>query len=238
MTDTPPNGDTFSSADVDSALARGTVTFMGLDLRVAPGALVPRPETEILGREAVGKVAEAATSGVPLVIDMCCGAGNLACAIAASVQEARVWCSDLTDGCIAVAKMNIAHHRLGQRISIVQGDLFAPLATAGLEGQIDVVVCNPPYISTGRLGKDRAELLDREPREAFDGGFYGLSIHQRVMRDALAFLKAGGWLLMEFGLGQDRQLRALFARSKGYSNVHFALDMGGQPRVVLARREG
>lgn len=238
MTDTQPHGDAFSSADVDSALARGVVTFMGLELLVAPGALVPRPETEILGREALGRVAEAAKSGVPLVIDMCCGAGNLACAIAGTVREARVWCSDLTDGCVAVAKANIARHRLGGRVKIVQGDLFAPLATTGLEGQVDVVVCNPPYISTGRLGKERAELLDREPREAFDGGPYGLSIHQRVMRDALAFLKPGGWLLMEFGLGQDRQLRALFARSPGYSRLGFALDRHGQPRAVMACREG
>jgi len=238
VTDTQPHGDPFSSADVDSALARGVVTFMGLELLVAPGALVPRPETEILGREALGRVAEAAKSGVPLVIDMCCGAGNLACAIAGTVREAQVWCSDLTDGCVAVAKANIARHRLGDRVKIVQGDLFAPLATAGLEGQVDVVVCNPPYISTGRLGKERAELLDREPREAFDGGPYGLSIHQRVMRDALAFLKPGGWLLMEFGVGQDRQLRALFARSARYSRLGFALDGQGQPRVVMACREG
>ena len=156
----------------------------------------------------------------------------------ANVPEARVWCSDLTDGTVAVAKANVARHRLGDRVSVAQGDLFASLAHAGLEGKVDVVVCNPPYISTGRLSTGRAELLDREPIEAFDGGPYGLSIHQRVMRDALTFLKPGGWLLAEFGLGQDRQLKALFARAASYSNVGFALDGDGRPRVVEARRQG
>jgi HemK-like putative methylase len=238
MTDGQARVAEFSNSDVEAALVRGAVTFMGLDLLVAPGALVPRPETEILGRAAVAKVEEAAKAGAPWVIDMCCGAGNLACAVATSVPEARVWCSDLTDACVAVARTNIARHGLGQQISVAQGDLFAPLASAGLERQVDVVVCNPPYISTSRLGKDRAELLAREPREAFDGGPYGLSIHQRVMRDALTFLKPGGWLLMEFGLGQDRQLTTLFARSGSYSSVGFALDEQGQSRVVMARREG
>ncbi len=73
-----------------------------------------------------------------------------------------------------------------------------------------MIVCNPPYISTGRLSKDRAVLLEREPVQAFDGGPYGLSIHQRVLSDAPRVLRLDGKLLFEFGLGQDRQLALLF----------------------------
>lgn len=228
----------FSVAEVDAALHRGSVTFFGLELYVAPGALVPRPETEILARASVEKVSAVAISGEPWVIDVCCGAGNLGCAVAAHVPEARVWCADLTDACVAVARTNVARNGLDDRVSVLQGDLFAPLAAAGLAGRIDVVVCNPPYISTGRLGKDRAELLDREPREAFDGGPYGASIHQRVVRDAPALLKRGGWLLMEFGIGQERQIEGLLARAKSYAEIRFVTDVHGRPRVVVARHDG
>ena len=91
-----------------------------------------------------------------------------------------------------------------------QGDLFASLADLGLEGRVDAVICNPPYISTGKLEKESAHLLEQEPREAFDGGPYGLTIHQRAIKEALPFLRAGGTLLFEMGVGQERQLKLLF----------------------------
>jgi release factor glutamine methyltransferase len=171
----------------------------------------------------------------PRVIDMCCGAGNLGCAIASHVPGARVWMSDLTDGCVHWTRENVRHLELGERVEVAQGDLFAGLAGKGLEGTIDVVVCNPPYISTGKLAAERATLLENEPREAFDGGPYGLSIHQRVIKEVLPFLKKGGWLLFEIGLGQDRQIKILFDRAKTYADFALVSDAAGQPRVALAR---
>jgi release factor glutamine methyltransferase len=97
-------------------------------------------------------------------------------------------------------------------------------------------MCNPPYISTSRLEGDRSYLLGAEPREAFDGGPYGLSIHQRVIRDALDFLRPGGAIAIEFGLGQERQLTSLFKRSKGYDAPAFVIDAQGVPRVVTAQK--
>ena len=116
----------------------------------------------------------------------------------------------------------------------VQG--FRDLAGQGLEGSVDLVVCNPPYISTGRLEKDRAELLVHEPREAFDGGPYGLSIHQRVLKDALPFLVPGGSLLFEIGAGQDRQIKILFERARAYEGVTLLGD-GAVPRVAMGRKK-
>jgi release factor glutamine methyltransferase len=210
---------------------------MGIELLVAPGALVPREETEILARAAIERLSSATGAGEPLVIDMCCGAGNLACVIATFVPNARVWASDLTDGAVAVAQQNVMALGLTDRVTIVQGDLFAPLQTAGLEGKIDLVVCNPPYISTARLTKDRAALLEREPREAFDGGPYGLTIHQRVIKEALTFLKPAGALLFEIGLGQERQVSHLFDRSRAYHAVEQRTDTASQPRVIMARKK-
>lgn len=208
--------------------------FMGVELYVASGALVPRAETELLGRTAVEVLAGIAA---PRVIDICCGAGNLACGVAHALPAATVWASDLTDGCVAVGRRNVERLGLGARVTVEQGDLFAGLAAHALAGTIDAVICNPPYISTGRLSKDRASLLDHEPREAFDGGPYGLSIHQRVVKDALDYLRPGGWLLFEIGLGQDKQVTLLFERARGYDAARHASDGEGNPRVVYARKK-
>jgi release factor glutamine methyltransferase len=169
---------------------------------------------------------------------MCCGAGNLGCAIASLVPEAKVWACDLTSNAVETARRNVEHLGLGARVRVFQGDLFAPLADLGLEGTIDVVVCNPPYISSGRLAKDRAALLELEPREAFDGGPYGLSIHQRVLKEAQPFLKPGGALLFEVGDGQARQVTLLFERARVYEGVRSREDAGGHARVIAATLKG
>jgi len=172
------------------------------------------------------------------VIDMCCGAGNLACAVAIHVSQSRVWASDLTDCCIEWTGRNVAHLQLGHRVTVGQGDLFAGLERFGLDGSIGLIVCNPPYISTGRLDTERAGLLALEPREAFDGGPYGLSIHQRVFADSPRFLRAGGWLMMEFGVGQHRQVKILADRAKRFSDTEFVSDASGAPRVLITRFQG
>jgi release factor glutamine methyltransferase len=226
----------FDPAEVAKRLAAGRQMFLGVELLCGPGALVPRPETEILGALAVEKV-RAASPGAR-VVDMCCGAGNLGCAIAVHVPDSRVWSSDLTADCVSWTRRNVEHLGLAERVTPHQGDLFAPLDPLGLEGQIDVVVCNPPYISTGRLAADRASLLELEPREAFDGGPYGLTIHQRVVEGSLRYLKPRGWLLMEFGLGQHRQVKILLERTRHYDAIDFQSDAAGNPRVVAARVSG
>jgi HemK-like putative methylase len=209
----------------------GIQTFMELELEVAPGALVPREETELLGRTAVKFLRERGEA--PTFIDMCCGAGNLACGIAAAIPKARAWASDLTDGTVSLARRNVERHRLSDRLTVGQGDLFENLSGVA---PVDVIVCNPPYISSGRLARDRALLLEHEPREAFDGGPYGLTIHQRVIRESLPFLKSDGWLLFEIGQGQDRQLKLLFQRVTEWGPMQLAVDAAGSPRVAYAQR--
>jgi release factor glutamine methyltransferase len=215
--------------------ANGRARFMDIDVLVAPGALVPREETELLGRTALRVLGELGANGERRLIDMCCGSGNLACGIARHDPFVRVWAADLTDGAVAVARANVDQLRLGDRVSVLQGDLFAPLSGLELDGTIDLIVCNPPYISSGKLAKDSAHLLSHEPREAFDGGPYGVSIFQRVVRDAPAYLKPGGRLLFEIGAGQERQVAAIVGRSQGYDPVELINDATGQPRVIVCR---
>jgi release factor glutamine methyltransferase len=225
--------DELREIDVVESLAGGRQTFLDIELLCGPGALVPRPETELLGRTALDRIRSAGAA--PRVIDVCCGAGNLACAIATHVPDAHVWATDLTDGCVGWTRRNVEQLGLDGRVAVRQGDLFGGLAGDGLEGTIDVIVCNPPYISTGRLASDRAGLLDHEPREAFDGGPYGLTIHQRVLKEAQPFLKPGGWLLFEIGEGQDRQITLLFQRARIYEAIGLAVNAAGTPRVAFGR---
>lgn len=225
-------------AGVEDRTGAALHRFMGVDLELAPGVLVPREETELLGRTALRLI-----EGLPdypagdlRVIDMCCGSGNLALAIATHVPKARLFACDLTDETVNLAKRNAERCGFSDRITVIQGDLFGGLAGRDLEGKIDLIVCNPPYISTQRLEGDSAQLLDNEPREAFDGGPYGISIHQRLVRDALAFLKPGGWLAFEFGEGQHRQAAALLARARGYEPAAFAEDAAGLPRAAYVQK--
>ena len=213
----------------------GREMFMGVELIVAEGALAPREETELLGYTALEAI-RSSGSAAPKVIDMCCGSGNLACAIAHHFPTVRVWASDLTDGCVNVARRNVEYVDVSERVVVAQGDLFAGLAGIGLEGLIDVVVCNPPYISQSKLATDRAELLEHEPREAFDGGPYGISIQQRVVKEALPFLRPGGTLLFEIGLGQERQVKMLFERVREYEDIRLVANAAGEVRVVSGRK--
>lgn len=208
-------------------------SFMSIELELAPGVLVPRAETELLGRAALEKLAEGPAT--PVVVDMCCGSGNLALGIAAA-SNARVYASDLTDETVALARRNTARLGLGDRVHIAQGDMFGGLAGHNLEGAVDLIVCNPPYISTAKLETDSAHLLESEPREAFDAGPYGIALHQRLIAEAPAFLKPGAWLAFEFGVGQDRQVKLLLARAKAYDEPTFLTDSDGLPRVAVARR--
>jgi len=230
-------------AHVEEAQRTGHCMFLGLELLVDSGALVPRAETELLARTALAFLGGLSTAadGTLAVIDMCCGSGNLACALAAHEPRARVLAADLTDSCVSLARRNVAHLGLGERVQVFQGDLFDAFLTlpgglGSLDGKVALVVCNPPYISSLRLGKDRATLLDREPLEAFDGGPYGLSIHQRVIKDAVPLFQPAGRLMFEIGVGQDRQLKILFDRSKAYPSLSFVADPRGRPRVAVAAR--
>ncbi len=222
--------------DTATREASRRATFMGLSFIADGAVLKPREETELLGREAQAILARRV--GAQVVVDMCCGCGNLAGALAHSNLHAFVYACDLTPETVAVAQSNMKELGLSERVQVRRGDLFMGLSGLGLEHRVDLVVCNPPYISSGRLERDRAHLLTEEPREAFDGGPYGISILQRMVRESIRFIKPGGWLAFEFGEGQERQAQMLIDRTKRFEPVAYAYNEHGAPRVALARRRG
>ena len=210
-----------------------TVRFLGIEIESGPGALIPRAETELLARTAIAKLRD--VSGTR-AIDVCCGTAHLACAIAHALPHVTFTALDLTDGCVELARKNALRLGLGDRITVLKGDLFGPISEIQPQAPpVDVIVCNPPYISTSKLAT--RDDLATEPREAFDGGPYGVTIHQRVAREAMPLLRIGGWLVFEFGLGQERQLELVLARTRGYDTIELIRDEVGAPRVIAARRK-
>ncbi len=208
--------------------------FMGVDIEYPADVLAPREETELLGRTAVEILTE--RSGPHRVVDMCCGSGNLACAVATALDSATIWACDLTSACVSAAWRNVDRLGLSNRVQVRQGDLFDPLSIEEFGRSVDLVMCNPPYIPTFRLDGNKADLLRKEPREAFDGGLYGFTIHQQVIGAALHYLRPGGWIALEYGERQEKQIAALFRRAGGYHDIYHKLDGCGVPRVAVAQR--
>ena len=214
----------------------GYQRFMGVDIVVVPGVLIPRRETELLGWEAVIRLRESHGAGGhnARVIDMCCGSGNLACGIAYALPSAEIWASDLIEECAALTRENATRLGLHDRIHVRHGDLFEQIPRDGLT-DYDLIVCNPPYISSRSLS-GRQDLLHHEPRVAFDGGPYGLSLYCRLVHDGACFLKPGAWLLFEIGAGQERPIERLITRAHSYDKLEFIADQRGEFRVAAARR--
>ncbi|MBO9422144.1 peptide chain release factor N(5)-glutamine methyltransferase [Labrenzia sp. R4_2] len=218
-----------------SAASPITKPFLGIEIQLAGSVLVPRAETELLGATAIRLVQE--LDGPLKVIDMCCGSGNLALAIAHHLPNAKVRACDLTEDCIATTKENARLLGLHDRVTTCRGDLFSALPHASPGEETDLIVCNPPYISSGRLENESAHLLENEPRAAFDGGPYGISVLQRLVRDAAGHLKEGGWLAFEFGEGQHKQALHLLKRAKCYVDIQLIDNNDSVPRVAIARKE-
>ncbi len=214
----------------------GRQTFLGMDLLCSPQAMIPRKETEIVGRAAVASVQALAREREAVrVIDLCTGSGNLAVLMAANEPRCQVWGVDITGEAVELARQNAAFLGLGERVHFAQGNLFAPLATAGFLHNTDLVTCNPPYISSAQVDKLPGEIHDYEPREAFDGGPFGIQVLTRLIREAPAFLKPGAWLCFEVGAGQGRYIANMLQKIDTYREIETFADETGEVRALRAK---
>ena len=213
----------------------GRQHFMGLELLAGPEALVPRKETEILGKAALRLLRDLVRSrGQATVVDVCTGSGNLALSLASHDPAARVYAADISDKAVGLAQKNAAFLNLAGRVTVRQGDLLGPFDTADFHGQVDLLTCNPPYISSAKVDSMHDEIRAHEPREAFDGGPFGIRILQRLVQDAVRFLRPGGWLAFELGLGQGVPFMRRMQKDARYREVRAEYDEQGQVRVIVA----
>lgn len=215
----------------------GRQRFMDIEIFVGPEALIPRKETEILGYAALELLrAMVAADGYAQLIDLCTGCGNLALGFAYHESNCQVFAADLSPKAVDLARRNAAHLALQERVIFSVGDLFAPFDDERFIGQVDMVVCNPPYISSQRVGEMPAEVSDYEPKLAFDGGPFGVSILVKLITEAPRYLRPGGWLCFEVGLGQGELIRRRLERNSAYCAIQTYTDKEGNSRVLLAQR--
>lgn len=227
-------GGRMKSDELSQIHSKGFHGFCGITLKVGPGVLVPRAETEILANTALELIKDIPE---PHIMDVCAGSGNIACALALQRSDAKLYASDITDDCVQLMRENFAHHSLHASTTVRQGDLFDAFSDLDLDEKLDLVTCNPPYIPTRRLETDRSSLLEMEPREAFDAGAYGIDIIQRVISGAPRFLAKDRPLCFEFGLGQHKLCTWLLERSEFYHSIQLVNDSEGSPRVAVAYRK-
>lgn len=211
----------------------GRQQFMGLEMLSSPAALIPRVETEQLGHASVALLQNQPAA---CVIDVCTGSGNLAFALAHALPQARVFGTDLSAEAVAFARRNGAHLGLLDRVAFRVGDLLAPFEQAEFLEQVDMVVCAPPYILSSKVGQMASEIAAHEPRLAFDGGPFGVTLLMRLIEDAPKLLRSGGWLTVEVGLGQGPALTRRLQRDENYVEVRALADAAGATRVILAQR--
>ena len=217
------------------AYLTGRQQFMGVELIATADALIPREETELLGFAALERLrAVVRERGQATVVDVCTGSGNLALALAWHEPRARVWASDLSEEAVSLARRNLALLGLADRVEFRTGDLLEPFDTTEFHGSVDLLICNPPYISSVKVNALPAEIIAHEPRIAFDGGPLGIRILLRLISEAPRFLRDGGWLAFEIGLGQGPGILKRIQQSGIYADVSEIADKSGQIRAIIA----
>jgi release factor glutamine methyltransferase len=217
----------------------GVQEFFGLNLRVSPDVLIPRPETEHLVEAVLAWAAQPALPQPLRILDVGTGSGAIAIALAASLPTATIVASDISSAALDVARDNAARFQL--RAQFVESDLLSAFTPETHPIPFDAIVSNPPYVPTGDAATMQPEVVDHEPHTALFAGRDGLETYRRLIPQAHAALRPGGLLALEFGFGQRDALRSLLENSSAvvsphWRNLRFLDDYAGIPRIALAER--
>lgn len=206
----------------------GETEFYGMPFRVTPDVLIPRPETEHVVETAIEL---AKRFSRPRIVDVGCGSGAIAVALAHSLPGARVTATDISSPALEIARENAARNGVADRIRFIQGDLLWPVAGERFE----LIVSNPPYVAIADRESLAVEVREFEPAQALFAGEAGLDVIRRLIPAAFEALVPGGRLVMEFGYGQWPAIGALLVES-GFEQVEAVCDLQGIPRVACSRR--
>jgi release factor glutamine methyltransferase len=210
--------------------------FMGIEMLAGPEALIPRAETELLGYETLAAIRSLAPQRGPLtIVDVCTGSGNVVLGAMVHEPAHKGYGSDISHEAIELARKNAEHLGLDERVEFRHGDLLGPFRSEELLGKVDVMSCNPPYISSKKVKALHQEISGHEPIAAFDGGPFGVTIIARLIREAIDFLKSDSFLCLEVGEGQGPFVESLFHKSKMYRHVRPFTDDARRVRGFTAR---
>lgn len=209
----------------------GGVDWLHFGLLVESGVFIPRPETEVLVEAVVGWLETRGRRDEALAIwDIGTGSGNIAVAVAKAFRKATVYASDISLEALRLARKNCRRNGVNERVHFLQGDLLGPFREAR---RADLIISNPPYVSTSELNGLQREVRDYEPRSSLDGGRHGLELIGRLLRDSLSHLNRGGVLALEVGSGQSGDVLRIATSNGLFGRCSVVKDLEGVDRVVI-----
>ncbi|BAC70622.1 release factor glutamine methyltransferase [Streptomyces avermitilis] len=207
----------------------GLAYFRYLELQVGPGVFVPRPETESVVGWAIDAV-RAMDVVEPLIVDLCTGSGAIALALAQEVPRSRVHAVELSEDALRWTRKNVE----GSRVDLRQGDALE--AFPDLDGQVDLVISNPPYIPLTEWEYVAPEARDHDPELALFSGEDGLDLIRGIERTAHRLLRPGGVVVIEHADTQGGQVPWIFTEERGWADAADHPDLNNRPRFATARR--
>lgn len=212
------------------AYVLGQWEFYGLPLQLTQDVLIPRDDTCAVTELAINQALF--LDAAPRILDLCTGSGCIGLAIASRVKDCKVTCADISKDALAVAKKNVALNKLSARVSCVQADALSE--PAAFLGKFDMIVSNPPYITTEEMFELPHSVKDYEPHLALHGGSDGLDFYRSIAEKYSAALKPGGYLCFEFGFGQGEAVCRILEEN-GYTILERSRDFNQIERAVIAR---
>ncbi|HUN56158.1 MAG TPA: peptide chain release factor N(5)-glutamine methyltransferase [Smithella sp.] len=209
----------------------GRKNFWTFSLEVNKDVLIPRPDTEIIIEEILDTAGKYESNRIK-ILDIGTGSGAIAIALAREIPDASVMATDISVAALDVARRNACSLEMQNRIDFRQGDLFDPV-----KGVFDIIASNPPYISAGEYEELPEGVRSFEPREALLAGKSGLEFYEKLIYQAEGYLEKNGWLLLEIGARQEKDVCRIMETSGFYNHIDIRRDYAGLPRVIKARRK-
>ena len=209
----------------------GRKNFWTFSLEVNKDVLIPRPDTEVIVEEILN-ISKKTVSTRIKILDIGTGSGAIAIALACEIPHASVMATDISLTALDVARRNACSLGIQNQIDFRQGDLLEPV-----KGIFDIIASNPPYIGAQEYEELPEGVRAFEPREALLAGKSGLEFYEKLIYQAEGYLEKNGWLLLEIGARQEKDVRRIMETSGFYNNIEIRRDYAGLPRVIKARRK-
>lgn len=214
----------------------GYAPFLGREFEVTRDTLIPRRDTEELVKVVLEQDGATPLPERPRILELGTGSGCVAITLALAWPEAEVIATDISAAALAVAGRNARRHGVDDRVTLVLGDLFEPIALHAAGRPFDLIVSNPPYIPAGKIDAMGRSVAANEPHLALDGGDDGLDFHRRIVAEAPRYLTPGGRIYLEHEADQGQLARRIGETSEAFEEVRILKDSGGRDRVLAARR--
>jgi release factor glutamine methyltransferase len=213
----------------------GHQEFYGLDFKVTPDVLIPRPETEFLIEQVIRQAETIHSTDELLVVDAGTGSGCIAITLALNIKNARVIATDISSAALNVARENAERLSAKERVEFLEGDLLKPLTGRGFESSVDFLVSNPPYISSQDAPAMQREVKDWEPHMALFADDDGLRFYKRLLSEGSPYVRRDGFFICEIGYTQLDAIQQMID-PKLWRLEDATNDLQGIPRTLTIRR--